>query len=53
MQVRATSGVLSYVWESRFGPRRIEVCDEKAFVDGNLLNPPNRRQRGALRLGPP
>jgi len=35
----ATEGVLRYVWESRFGPMLIEVRQEKAYVNGQPVEP--------------
>jgi hypothetical protein len=33
----ATSGVLRYVWEHRFGEMLIEVVDDRVFVNGALV----------------
>ncbi len=35
----ATSGVLRYVWESRFGEILIEVIGERTFVNGQIVEP--------------
>lgn len=35
----ATSGVLRYVWESRFGEILIEVIGEQTFVNGRVVEP--------------
>ena len=35
----AASGVLRYIWESRFGPMLIEVRDGRAFVNSEPVEP--------------
>lgn len=35
----ASTGVLRYVWDSRFGPILIEVIDDQVFVNGDRVVP--------------
>ncbi|MEP7294703.1 MAG: hypothetical protein ABI702_00835 [Burkholderiales bacterium] len=34
-----TEGVLRYVWESRFGPMLVEVKGDRAYVNGQIVEP--------------
>lgn len=35
----AAEGVLRYVWEGRFGPMLIEVRGDRAYVNGQAVEP--------------
>ena len=35
----ASSGVLRWVWESKYGPILIEVVDDSVFVNGERVEP--------------
>ena len=35
----ASEGVLRYVWESKFGPMLIEVKGNRAYVNGQAVEP--------------